>query len=186
MLDRLIDLVVNFIGLFQFWVIVYEYERGVVLRLGRYKRVLEPGFHWCWPFHIDYVMVDNVVNRVIELGAQSLTTKDGHDVTVNAVVTASICDIRRALLDVEDVDHAVTDACCATVGEHVNETTWDELRTELAAEELKKACYLNALRYGIEIQRVQLKDLTRCRSLRILTASRDEALKVFKNRVRLG
>ena len=185
MLDRLIDFLLSIIQMFQFWTVVNEYERGVVLRLGRFKREIGPGLTWCIPFYVDHVLVDNVVNRVVELGPQSLTTKDGKDVTVNAVVTASIKDIKKALLEVEGVDHALADACCAAVGEHVNDTDWTDLRGELSYDTLTKACRRQAFKYGIEIHRVQLKDLTRCRSLRILAGERNTALEMYKEKLRL-
>lgn len=185
MLDKLIDVLLSTLGLFQFWVVINEYERGVVLRFGRYKRDLEPGLHFCIPFKVDYVLVDNVVNRVIELGAQSLTTKDDKDITLNAVVTASIKHIRKSMLEVEGVDHAVADACCGAITEHVKGTCWADLRAE-GNDELTKQCRAQAFKYGIEVHGVRFKDLTRCRSLRILTGGKNESLDIFKQKERLG
>ena len=62
MFDRLFDFISGIIDLFVFWVIVDEYERGVVKTLGKRRRskpVLAPGFHFVWPLGIDEVLVDN-------------------------------------------------------------------------------------------------------------------------------
>lgn len=173
MIDRLIDFLVGTLELFQFWVVVYEYERAVLLRLGRFVRVLEPGLHWCYPFHIDVAQHDNVVTRTHILNPQALTTRDGRTVSVTAVVTSNIRDIRKALLNVEGVSHALNDSCSAAVGAHVARCDWAELRTEPAAEDLTKECRKQAWRYGIEIERVQLTDLALCRVIRLHTASAD-------------
>lgn len=168
MLDKLLDALLSCLELLQFWTVITEYEQGVVLHFGRFNgRVLGPGIHWTWPFHIDIVHFDNVVTRTHILNPQALTTKDGRTVSVTAVVTSNIRDIKKALLEVEGVTHALNDSCCAAVGTHVAGLTFDELRAAPAADELLKACRRQAFRYGIEIERVQLADLALCKVLRI-------------------
>jgi regulator of protease activity HflC (stomatin/prohibitin superfamily) len=179
MLDRLLDFVLQFLQIFQFWVVITEYERGVVLHFGRFcGRVLEPGIHWRWPFHIDGVQFDNVVTRTHMLPPQALTTKDNKTVSVTAVVTSNIRDIKKALLEVEGVAHALQDSCSAAVGEHVGNLSWEELRGAPAAAELLKVCRKQAFKYGIEIERVQLSDLALCKVIRLHTAQNGENLPV--------
>jgi len=171
MIDKLLDLIVNFIDLFRFWQVIKDYERGVVLRLGVFHQELAPGLHWIRPLGIDNVLIDNVVPRTVALGAQSLMTKDGVTVAVSAVVTAQIRYIRKALLEVEGVDHALVDSCSASVAEHVARSTWDELRATAGAETLLKECRKQAFQYGIEVSRVQLSDITTCRVIRLHVAN---------------
>lgn len=177
MLDRLFDLIIQFLQIFQFWVVITEYERGVVLHFGRFHgRVLDPGLHWRWPFHIDEVHFDNVVTRTYMLPPQALTTKDDRTVSVTAVVTSNIRDIKKALLEVEGVEHALQDSCSAAVGEHVGSLSWEELRGAPAAKELLTVCRKQAFKYGIEIERVQLSDLALCKVIRLHTSHPDTAL----------
>jgi regulator of protease activity HflC (stomatin/prohibitin superfamily) len=171
MIDKLIDLIISIIDLFRFWQVIAAYQRGIVLRLGVFHRELEPGLHWIIPFGIDHVLDDNVVPRTVALGAQSLVTNDGHTVAVSPVVTARIRDIQKALLEVEGVDHALVDSCSAAVAEHVARSTWDELRAEASAKTLLKECRQQAFRYGIEIIRVQLAEITTCRVIRLHSAT---------------
>lgn len=168
--DRLVQFVIDFAQFFIFWVVIDEYERGVMLRLGKYQRNLEPGFHWRYPCGIDLAMVDNVVTRTTDLTAQSLTTKDNKTVSVRVVVTSNIRDIKKALLEVEGMDHALTDSCAAAVGDYVQGLTWDELRSSLSSDSLTKLCRKNAWRYGVEIERVQLADLSISRVIRLHTS----------------
>lgn len=169
MLDKLIDLILNAAGLFKFWVVVREYERGVVLRLGRFNREIEPGFHWVWPMSVDEVLTDNVVPRTYNLGAQSLTTNDGKCVTVGGVVTASIRNIRKALLEVEGVDHALVDSCSTVIARFVAQSTWDQLMHGIGSEKLTADCREIATDYGIKIVRVQLADCSVSRAIRLHT-----------------
>jgi regulator of protease activity HflC (stomatin/prohibitin superfamily) len=166
--DKLVDTILGALELFQFWVVIHQYERGVVMTLGKFKgRELGPGIHWRWPFKVDVVQYDTAVTRVHVLNPQALTTKDGKTVAVTAVITSNIRDIKKAMLEVDGVHNAIDDACCAAVGAHVGNTTWEDLREDLAADTLLKACRKNAWRYGIEIERVQLSDLALCRVIRL-------------------
>ena len=167
MLDRLIDFLLSIIDLFRFWQVIDAFERAVVLRFGKHVRTLEPGIHWLAPLAIERVLIDNVVPRTIEITTQTLTTKDGVTCLLGGVVTAHIADIEKALLGVEGVDHALTDAVMGTFGDHVAASTWDEIADEKFAHELTKACRRAALRYGIYIERVQLGSRAKCRAYRI-------------------
>lgn len=60
MLDRLIDLLVEFVELFQCFVYIDEFEEAVVLRAGRYNRTIGPGFHWIIPFNIEDLIDVNI------------------------------------------------------------------------------------------------------------------------------
>lgn len=168
MFDKLFERLADLAEWFVPFSVVDEYEEGVVLRFGRFTRVLGPGFHWIWPFGVDRVITDNVVWRTNDLQVQSLVTKDGRTITVCAVITSRIRNIQKALLDVEGVDDALIDACAGAVGAYVSSRTWEELTDTRVPDELATACQKGATRYGIEIGRVQLKDLTPSRAIRLL------------------
>lgn len=170
MIDRLMDFLTGCVKIFQFWALVYAYEEGVRMRLGKFKDVLGPGLHWCIPFHIDHVLVNNSVSRTVHLGAQSLTTKDGKSIVVTAVITLRIIDVKKALLEVESIDHAMMDACYAGITSHVSVSTWEQLHSEDAFENLTKLCRRQARRYGLEVERVQLSDLQICRTYRMVNS----------------
>ncbi len=170
MFDKLIDLFIQFAEFFRFFAVIDEYERAVVLRLGRYHKCLEPGLHFVLPGNIDNVLVDRVIPRTVNLGSQGLVTKDSKTITLSAVITAQIRDIRKAILEVENVDEALMDSCYATIGDLVVAHDWDSIKTPEFAETVTKACRKQAFRYGIEILRVQLSDLTPSRALRLFQA----------------
>ena len=177
MFDRLFDIVFQFLDLFKFWVVIDEFEQGVILRLGKYHRVVGPhdgwrttGLHFTIPFNVDNVLVDNVVPRTVNLGEQGLTTLDGKSITVSAVVTAQIRDIRRALCDVENVDEALMDSCYATIGDLIVAHNWETVRTPEFTETVTKACRKQAFRYGLEVLRVQFADRIPSRAIRLLSS----------------
>lgn len=167
MFDRLVELALQCIGLLIPFVVVNDFERGVVLRCGKFHRELEPGFHWKIPFDVDVIYHDNVVPRTINLKAQSLCTQDGKSIVLGGVVTAKIVDIRKALLEVETIDNVLEDSCYGAIAQCVASHPWDVIRTEAFGEILTKACRKRAWKYGTEIMSVQVGDLAPSRALRL-------------------
>ena len=69
------------------FVIILEYQRGVLLRLGKFKRELGPGLHWCLPLHLDTVLHEDVMPRTQRIAGLSTTTRDGKSIGFDAVVS---------------------------------------------------------------------------------------------------
>jgi regulator of protease activity HflC (stomatin/prohibitin superfamily) len=155
----------------QFWVVIDEYERGVVKTLGKRRRknpVLDPGFHFVFPLGIDEVLVDNVVPCVDEFDEQSLTTKDGKAITLNAVVMWSISDIQKILFDVEDADSALSEGTCGIISELVEETNWSKVHSQAFRKLAEQRVRSRVKKWGIRIHSVQFKNLTQSRAIRLL------------------
>jgi regulator of protease activity HflC (stomatin/prohibitin superfamily) len=169
-IDRLVDLLIQAIRLFQFFTVVMDYERGVILRLGRFHRLANPGFHWMWPFNAESLIYTNVVPETMNVGPQSLTTKDGVSVVVGGVVTFAVEDAHKFLLEIEGGNQVIEDATYGIVSRFVMDKTWDELRACDIAGELSKAVRRQAKRYGVNVQTYQISDFTRSRSFRLMAS----------------
>ena len=170
MFDRLIDLLLDSLGLFKFWEIIEPYEQAVVTRLGIYHRTLEPGFHWVVPLAIERVYGDSVVPTTHDLAPQSLTTADGRSVVIRAVITRSITDIRKAVLECEGVENVLVDSATGAVADAVRAHEWDELSSKDFAQALTAEVRDRAKPWGVKIHRVQLADISASRSLRLWTS----------------
>jgi regulator of protease activity HflC (stomatin/prohibitin superfamily) len=169
--DKLVAVLIGCIRVFQFWTVIDHYERGVLLRFGKFTRLLEPGLHWVFPMYIDKPLSDNVVTRTKDLPQQILVTQDQRTVAVTAVVTCHIIDIKKSLLEVESVDDALVDTCSACVGRHVTTNPWATLHGDDEVR-LTRAARNHARAYGIEIERVQLVTLAPARVLSLHGAPR--------------
>jgi regulator of protease activity HflC (stomatin/prohibitin superfamily) len=164
--DKLVDVLLQFLDKFAFIVIVDAYEQVIVLRLGRYNRTLMPGPHWIWPF-AETAISENVVSKVYDLNAQSLTTKDGVSIVVSGIVTARVHDVRKALLGVEGVTDAIKNASVAEIARAVAGANWEELTTPQFGYLLTGACRRRGFKWGMEIDEVQLSDVSKSRSIRL-------------------
>lgn len=169
MFDKLIELFMTFIEAFRFGVIIDQYQQGVVLRLGKYVRRLEPGFHWLIPFYIERAIEVNVVDRTWNLGKQGLTTADGKAIVVTAIVTNRIRDAVKAVCNVERPDDAIRDLCYSNIGALVRQNTWEQISAPDFEDQLLRACRRNAFKYGMEISAVQLSDCCLVRSYNLYT-----------------
>jgi regulator of protease activity HflC (stomatin/prohibitin superfamily) len=175
--DKLLDFFISIIKIFQFWVVIYPYENGVRLRLGKYDSTLRQGFHWCLPFKIDRVITIDTVSRTLRLGAQSLVTSDKKHIVINSVVTCEILDARKALLNVNSVEHVIDDACSGFVAAYVSENTFDTIvkSCSMPDNSLTNVCRKHAAQFGIRISKVQFTDVTQSRTFRLLNSTNEAA-----------
>lgn len=170
MLDRLVDLAAKFAQLFVFLRIIDCYEQGVLLRLGKFRRILEPGAHFVIPFCVDSVMRAHVVIDTLELSPQAFVTKDGVDCVATAIVTYKIRDIAKFLIEAEDAESVLADATRGPIRQILCGRSFAELQGAHPGleDEITKAARRKAFQLGIEITNVSLSDLVRAQAFRIL------------------
>lgn len=170
MFERLIDLLVSIFDKLIPFAVMEPYQAGVICRFGKFVRVMEPGtFNWIWPFGIDAVAHDNIAMRAVNLGDSSTTTKDEVQIAFNPIITFAISDIKKALLDIEDVADSIRDACLGTIGVTLSSQTWENLQDgEKVSEMLTAVCRKRGWKWGVEILSVQLATLAKCRTVRLM------------------
>ena len=162
----LVDLFIRFRDFFIFWTVLDEYERGVLLRFGRFKEnrgedgVVGPGLVWHLPFGIDEVLNTNVVYEVGDAELQMVTT-DGVTVNIEVVAGYSISNVKKFLLEVEEAGDAVLDAIGGAVFEFGRKRSWDELNHPDFVTELQKGIARRGVRFGVKIETVYIHSLTR-------------------------
>lgn len=172
MFDKLVDVLLELAGLFKFWTVLDPYEQGVLLRLGTYVTVLEPGFHFIWPIGVDRVIAEHVVPRTHSLGPQSATTLDGKQIGFEAVITLRVRDIKVAFLEVEHGEDAVKDSCSGTICQVLSQCTWSAIIASESdvLDRITAACRKKGFRFGLEIMGVQFSTMSIVRTIRILGA----------------
>jgi len=168
MLEQFFQFLLDCLGSLRFWVVIEPYEEGVRLRLGKFVDELKPGFHWMWPLHIDHVIIHIVVATTHHLGFGSITTRDGKAVGFNAVITHKVHDIKKAMLEIENVEDAIRDACSGEIGRVLHGSTWEEITDDSILDKLTSACRKRGFRYGIEILSVQLSSLSLVKNIRLM------------------
>jgi regulator of protease activity HflC (stomatin/prohibitin superfamily) len=168
MFDKLIDLIIQFIELFRFWCVILQYEGGIILRLGKFHRMLTPGFHWMWPFNIEMMHYTDVNMYTRIVGPQSLTTQDDKSLIVSVVITMQVEDVKKFILDCVHGHSVVEDATYGAVATLIHSLTWDQIMQADVARQLEIIVRRQAKKYGVNILQLQLVDLSRSKSLRLM------------------
>ena len=138
-----------------------QWQRGVQLRLGRFRRVLEPGISWIVP-GVDWITsaVDMRI-RSTSFSAEKTLTRDTVPVDVDAVLFWVVTDAQRAILEVERFEATVTWAAQTTLRDVIGKSELVRMISERQAldEELQAIIDAKTSEWGITVQSVEIRDV---------------------------
>lgn len=140
---------------------VNQYERGVVLTMGRYSGMKEPGWRIVLPVFQSMNKVD-VRTKAVDVPDQKVITRDNIPVKVNAVIYYRVNDAAKAVLEVENFYYAVSQLAQTTMRNIVGEVELDSLlgEREKLSERIKEIVGRTSDAWGIEVLDVELKDVS--------------------------
>jgi len=138
--------------------VIRPYEKGVVERLGRYLKTLEPGMHIIIPF-IDTVVKVDLREIVLDVEPQEVITKDNVGVTVDAVIYYLIMDPQRVLYNVANFREAATKLAQTSLRNVIGEMSLDASLTsrETINGKLRDVLDTATDAWGVRVGRVELK-----------------------------
>jgi regulator of protease activity HflC (stomatin/prohibitin superfamily) len=166
MFSKLFDFLLSFWEVAVPFCVIDATSKGVKLRFGKFKGVLEPGLHWKIPF-ADRVIEQTVVVTTLTLPAQSLITKEKINIVTKGVVKYEIADVETYTLKVWDAKDAISDMTQAAIKRVVMEATWEECTTNDLDKTITEAARREATKWGIKVHRVTLTDIGTIRSYRL-------------------
>jgi len=139
--------------------ILFEYQRGVVFRLGRaLPKPKGPGLIFVfWP--IDRMMRVSLRVIVHDVPTQDVITRDNVSVSVNAVLYFRVVDPMRAILEVEQFRFATSQLAQTTLRSVVGQTLLDELLAERDTinQRLQEIIDQHSDPWGIKVSLVEIK-----------------------------
>jgi regulator of protease activity HflC (stomatin/prohibitin superfamily) len=140
--------------------IVEQYEKGIILRLGRFQSVVDPGVNVVIPF-IDSLIKVDVRERVINVDPQKVITKDNVTVTVDAVIYYRVVDPVKAEFEVEDFDTAATTLAQTNLRNVVGDKTLDETLTarDIINTSLRDVLDEATHGWGVKVTRVEVQKI---------------------------
>ena len=106
--------------------VVKEYERGVRFTLGKYTGIMQPGLRFVIPIIQAWNRVDIRI-IVVDVPDQDAITKDNVSIKVNAVLYYKVTDAKRAIIEVEEYNFAVSQLSQTTMRDVVGEVSLDDL-----------------------------------------------------------
>ncbi|MGE6737130.1 SPFH domain-containing protein, partial [Streptomyces sp. NPDC059900] len=165
--------------------VVKQYERGVVLRLGKLQRsVRGPGFTMIVPF-VDRLRKVNMQIVTMPVPAQDGITRDNVTVRVDAVIYFKVIDATEAVIQVEDYRFAVSQMAQTSLRSIIGKSDLDDLLSN--REKLNQGLELMidspAVGWGVQIDRVEIKDVSLPETMKRSMARQAEADRERRARV---
>jgi regulator of protease activity HflC (stomatin/prohibitin superfamily) len=141
--------------------IAYEYERGVVFRLGRLIPLKGPGLFFIIPFGIDRLVKMDLRTITLEVPPQEIITNDNVTAKVNAVIYFQVVDARRAVTQVLNYINATSQIAQTTLRAALGQATLDELlaNRDKINQNLQKIIDEQTEPWGIKVAVVEIKDV---------------------------
>jgi len=156
--------------------IVKEYERAVILRLGRYVGTRGPGWVWLIPFLERPAIVDLRV-ITLDVPTQEAITKDNVTIRVNAVVFFRVLEPEKAVLEVEDYIRATSQISQTTLRSICGQSDLDEVlaKREKINQTLAKIIDESTDPWGIKVSVVEMKEIELPETMKRAMAAQAEA-----------
>jgi regulator of protease activity HflC (stomatin/prohibitin superfamily) len=168
--------------------VAQQWERAIVLRLGRFVGLRGPGLFWVVPFM-------DVVSRVIDqrvittsFAAEQTLTSDTVPVNVDAVLFWVVYDAEKAALEVQDYSMAISLAAQTALRDIIGRTSLaDLLRGRDKIEEaLQKLIDERSTPWGVTVQSVEMRDIVIPNSLQEAMSREAQAAREKAARIILG
>ena len=155
---------------------INQYERGIVLLMGKYQATWQPGWKIIVPIFQKLMKVDIRV-KAVDVPDQEAITRDNIPIRINAAIYFRAMSAEKAVLEVQDFFFAVSQLAQTTMRNAVGEVTLDELLSnkQKISEGIKKTVDAASDPWGIDVQSVELKDIVLPESLKRTIAKVAEA-----------
>ena len=168
--------------------IARQWERAVVLRLGRYAGLRGPGLFWILPF-VDTIPAW-IDQRVIttSFAAEETLTSDTVPVNVDAVLFWMVYDPEKAALEVQNYPQAVSWAAQTALRDIIGRTSLTDLLRgrERIEEELQKLIDERSNPWGVTVQSVEMRDVIIPTALQDAMSREAQAAREKQARIILG
>lgn len=145
-----------------FLMIIKQYERAIILRLGRYHRQAGPGVQTRIPF-VDSILVVDVREKVREFKAERMLTKDNVPVTIDAILRYRIIEerARDAVLNVENFNQMIQQVSQTTLRNNIGSSLFQDIlsKREEVNQHIKTVIAEEASNWGIEVTGVEIRQV---------------------------
>src|SRR3989344_2450703 len=140
--------------------IVDQYERGVVLTLGKYTSTRTPGLTWIFIGIQRMIKIDLRITTV-DIPQQEVITKDNVPVGINAVVYFQVNSAEKAILNIQDYTLAVSQYAQAALRDVIGGIELDSILSEREqiADEIQKIVEKATQEWGIFVKDIKIQDI---------------------------
>lgn len=156
--------------------VVNQYERGVVLTLGKFTGIRGPGLRLIVPVFQRMIKVD-VRTNTIDIPKQEVITKDNVTVNVDAVVYFRVKDAERAVLEVTNYIYASSQFAQAALRDVTGNVELDSLlgKRDEVSTQIKEIVDTQSEKWGIDVESVKIQNIELPQDMKRAMAKQAEA-----------
>lgn len=153
-----------------------EWEEAIILRFGKFQRLVGPGFFFKWPYIETFLKQDKrIIN--LDISRQEVMTKDNISVTVDAVVFVKVVNTKDSIVNIRNVWDSVMKYAQTTMRDVVGDVELDELlaRRDEVADKIAKMVERETQEWGVDITSVKLQTVELPEDMKRIMARQAEA-----------
>ena len=177
-MDTIFWIIIIAIGLFILsgLKVVNQYQRGIVLTLGKFTGVRQPGLRIIIPIFQVMIRVD-VRSTPIDVPKQEIITKDNVTAGIDAIVYFRVVDPAKAVLETTNYVYATSQFAQAALRDVTGNFELDELlqKREEISERIKEIVDAETSKWGIDIENVKMQNIELPQDMKRAMAKQAEA-----------
>lgn len=156
--------------------VINQYERGVVLTLGRFSGIKNPGLRIVVPIFQRLIRVD-MRSTPIDVPKQEVITKDNVTVGVDAVVYFRVIDAPKAVLETTNYIYATSQFAQAALRDVAGNADLDELlsKRDVISQQIKEIVDSQTDQWGIDVENVKVQNIELPQDMKRAMAKQAEA-----------
>lgn len=156
--------------------VVNQYERGVVLTLGKFTGIRSPGLRVIVPVFQRMIKVD-VRTNTIDIPKQEVITQDNVTVNVDAVVYFRVSDAEKAVLEVTNYIYASSQYAQAALRDVTGNVELDSLlgKRDEVSRQIKEIVDVQTEKWGIDVESVKIQNIELPQDMKRAMAKQAEA-----------
>jgi len=153
-----------------------EWEEAIILRFGKFQRLVGPGFFFKWPYIETFLKQDKQIIN-LDISRQEVMTKDNISVTVDAVVFVKVVNTKDSIVNIRNIWDSVMKYAQTTMRDVVGDVELDELlaRRDEVADKIAKMVERETQDWGVDITSVKLQTVELPEDMKRIMARQAEA-----------
>jgi regulator of protease activity HflC (stomatin/prohibitin superfamily) len=153
-----------------------EWEEAIILRFGKFQRLVGPGFFFKWPFAESLLKQDKRI-ITLDVARQEVMTKDNISVSIDAVVFMKVVNTKDSIVNIQNVWNSVMKYAQTTMRDVVGNVELDELlaRRDEIANKIAKIVERETQDWGVDITSVNLQNVELPENMKRVIARQAEA-----------
>ena len=153
-----------------------EWEEAIILRFGKFQRLVGPGFFFKWPYVETFLKQDKRI-ITLDISRQEVMTKDNISVTVDAVVFVKVVNTKDSIVNIRNVWDSVMKYAQTTMRDVVGDVELDELlaRRDEVADKIAAIVDRETKDWGVDITSVNLQTVELPEDMKRVIARQAEA-----------